>query len=325
MISPVLQRLEKALGDDRGIPIHRFILCRNGIYYATDGRICVSLPVPARTLLSTAMPTGNDFCVRGDLLIKAAKLPGAHISGRTAERLTVSYRPRGRTVLKLADDPFPEIGQPLDNALSVPPDFLAIVKLLAPFRGDGAVSLWNANIFFTERYAFACNSAEAARFDYQQSPLFTISPWAVSFLQAQEVPPQRVVIGERLTTFLWEDGMVMHARNTEDATAPAGIHAIVDNIPDAATPVSDDLRQAVERMRAAGAKYMTAAPDAVRASLDAEEMVEEIDGGANWGGLWDIEKVGRALKNATRIDLASTHRATWTADNMRGLFMGMRG
>lgn len=333
MIVPQLKCLERALGDERGVPIHRFVLIKEGRAYATDGRLIASVPVPQQVV-------DPIICVRGDLLLRAAELEGAVVSGITENTLSIRYRPRGRTSLKLNDPTsFPLFDSPDAEWHTLAPQFRGIVEALVPFRGDGAVSTWNSSVHFTPAFAFAANSAELARYDYNGFESFmpfinfSLAPWLVTFMLAQSRSPDRIGINGNLTSLRWESyGQIeleVHARNTEDGP-PTGVLDMARAIDRAAPTMPEGFASIIKRFAGLGARHFRVGTSFVEGELgeqnDAQGNVrEEIEPRETWAGLYDVERVMRALKHATHFEFPVSRRAEWHGETMRGLLMGLTG
>lgn len=325
-----LERLEKAMGDGRLIAVHSYILCKEGRWYATDGKLCASVPVESLT------PPPVPFCVRGDLLLRVAKRPEASISAIDSTGITVRYRPRGRVTFRTYDAAEFPLFENSDDAsfFEVIDELKDAVEALAPFRGDGAVSPWNSSLHFNGAFAFAADSAAIARYEIDTAQGFALAPWLVTFMQGQPLAPRRIGVSERVTTVEWPGGLIVHARNVED-DAPEGVWTIATNMEYASQPLDllDGFVDSVKRVEEYGASSFRITPDGLVASVGANAAAHG-DIAEEWGdvrpawaeGNWNIERVLKALRYATHLDLdGTTKRAAWHSPKMRGMLMGMTG
>ena len=318
-LSQALKLLSPAVGDGRVISAHAFVLYRDGLLHATDGRQWASVPLDVFEAAGTP-----NFCVRYDALSKAVAREGATVT-LDGENVVVKYRPRGKIVLRplAADDwpmaePAPEI-EPIEV-----PALKSILSTLIKFAGGGDAPIWSQAVHLTPDFAMAVSQRAGAKcptaWDIPHN--VTLPLWAVQFIVAQDEDPGVMWEEEGYLGFKWANGLILRTRMlSEDAPEP--VMTLMSGLPhNIGEAVPEGLREAVKRLKEHGAINFRMGGGRAWHHTESVEVDEEVDVPGR-ERLWNTDTLITALSIAEWLDLSGDH-GKWVGNGYIGIFTGMQ-
>jgi hypothetical protein len=316
-----LKAVAPAVGDGKIVSLQAYCLKRGSTLHAGDGFMWANALLPFQTDQSNI-----DFCVRHESLLKAFDREDAliHQAPNYGVRIQAG---RSRIVLKGIDPvefPFPA---PTASSWQwrPPADFKTVLGDLSKFCAGSDGHIWQQGVHIYPDFAFAANSHALIKCEHgwQIDHAFTIPPWAVRFLLAQDTPPDWMADHEQTMAFHWEGRMSL--RSTRLIEEPP------DNIVSFATnlscpnplPVPDNLKETVERVASYGATQFTLGAGKLTHMTPEIEFEEDV-ADAGTAKVWGTKTMLAALSLATHIDLTD-HPAKWKGGPYIGAFSGLSG
>ena len=319
-LSQSLKLLSPAVGDGKIVSAHAFVLHRDGLLHATDGRQWASVPLDPFEAAGTP-----NFCVRYDALSKAVAREGATVT-LDADNVIVKYRPRGKIVLRplsVDDWPMAETTTAIPMALAVP-GLKSILSTLVKFAGGGDAPIWSQAVHLTPDFAMAANQRAGAKYPtaWDIPHNFTLPLWAVQFIVAQADDPDLMWEEQGYLGFKWANGLLLRTRMlSEDAPEP--VMTLMSNLPhNIGEAVPEGLREAVKRLKEHGAINFRMGGGRAWHHTESVEVDEEVDVPGR-ERLWNTDVLINALSIAEWLDLSGDH-GKWIGNGYIGIFTGMQ-
>jgi hypothetical protein len=314
-LKTALARVSAAIGSGKIIPVHSYVLLRDGALYATDGSMIAAAPIDW---------TGDPICVRGDILARALDRENPRVTTSGGD-LIVRYAPRGRVTLRGLDPAsFPQVVE-FDGHTGVerPEELVNVLSRIKRFTGEADSPAWTTAVYFRPEFSFAVSNRMAARDD---TPLgvvhpFVLPPWAATFILSQPGIPASIKVGEQMLRVRWDDDVVLYSTKIADSVSNAALDLINGLSADNAPEIVPGLGDAVAHAADYGATYVTVGENGVRYSHDTMVFEETIDY-AGEPRRWGVASLALALEYATHLDLTGTN-GVWRGTTMRGTFAGM--
>lgn len=320
-LAQALKLLSPAVGDGKVISAHAFVLYRNGLLHATNGKQWASVPLDPFEAAGTP-----NFCVRYDALAKAVAREGATVT-LDGENVIVKYRPRGKIVLRpLAADDWPMAEEIESTGRYDTRDWglKSVLATLVKFAGGGDMPIWSQAVHLTPDFAMGVSQRGGAKYPvaWNLPHNFTLPLWTVQFILAQAEEPEAMWEEEKYMGFRWANGLVLCTRYlSEDAPEP--VMTIMSNLPhNIGEAVPEGLREAVKRLKEHGAVNFRMGGGRAWHHTESVEVDEEVDVPGR-ERLWNTDVLINALSIAEWLDLSGDH-GKWVGNGYIGIFTGMQ-
>jgi hypothetical protein len=318
-LAQALKLLSPAVGDGKVIAAHAFVLHRDGLLHATDGRQWASVPLDPFETAGTP-----NFCVRYDALAKAVAREGSSVA-LDSDNVIVRYRPRGRIVLRpLAIDDWPMIEPAPEVDLIEVSGLKSILSTLVKFAGGGDMPIWSQAVHLTPDFAMGVSQRGGAKYptSWNIPHNFTLPLWAVQFILGQDEDPEAMWEEEGYLGFRWANGLVLRSRMlSEDAPEP--VMTLMSNLPhNIGEAVPEGLREAVKRLKEHGAVNFRMGDGRAWYHTESVDVDEEVDVPGR-ERLWNTDVMLTALNVAEWLDLSGDH-GKWIGNGYIGIFTGMQ-
>lgn len=318
-----LKALAPAVGDGKLVPQHAYVYFDGPSLRACNGFLWAGATVDAR----------YPIYVRHASLLAAMDRDGAEML--TGEGTGVWVR-AGRSRLKLkgtdlAAFPLEPEGHMARWTVNAPPDFRETLEVMAGFTGKPDNHIWQMGVHFMEDMVFAASPfALVVRAGYWFPNPITFPPWATKFILSQESAPNMVADADRHLKVLW--GGRLHLTSAllieQPSEASVSMAARMATTPFEGQPVPDNLKTAVERVKALGATRVKIGAGKIEHTSDELEFEEEVDiqGPVR---TWGVDTLLDALAHAEHINLSGGNDGhgpgQWQGGAYRGIFAGMSG
>jgi hypothetical protein len=318
-LKEALEAIAPVVGDGKLIPQHAYLLAKDDVLHATDGRQWVEVTLPPMP------PPVLNFCVRYEPLRKALERTYLSVVTDNDNGLIVRYG-RGRARLRGIDPAsFPMLEKPpITSYMTLPSYFQRRVKDLMTFCADGDGHVWQQAVHINDNFMFAANSFALALcqtdwgLDFHPEMQIGIPTWACKFIANMKESPVEFRQRGQMISFKWPDVELFTTLLTQEP--PTNIINFASNITEPTTPVPDGLKEAVKRIDGYGGRTCKIGNGEITYGTDAVELVDalEINGSPK---TWGIDTLNAALEHATALDLSGSN-ATWAGEGYVGVFGG---
>lgn len=242
-------------------------LVKQGMIYASDGRLSVGHPYPGK---ETFLVPGDEF----EALI--GRLPSDPTIKVMPDQIEVKAgRLRGGIRTLNVDD----WGYPTPAAKSwkkLPKGMWDDLHHLRPFISDNATQPWAMCIGVRDGRLYATNNVTIASIEFPAAKgIDTLLPvWAIDFLMQRSEGLSDWILEQNYMAFRWEDGAWMRTQLVE-GSMPASIKGLIDGIGKRpGFELKSDWVEAFDRVAALSPEEVLLYPDKIAGGRDALEVEE---------------------------------------------------
>lgn len=227
--------IKEGLSTKSIMPAHRFYLVKDGMIYATDGRMTCGHP----------FPYDKTFCAGGAELDKLVSRMSGAISIELGEDDVTVKAGRLRGKIKTIDPkdwPYETVNE---ERSPVPPDLMKGLRLLRPFISDNATRPWALCVRAVNDTLYATNNVTAAAIPgIELDDIDVLIPnWAIDFVLAREGVTHwshdKAHVG-----FHWSNGAWMSTRLIDGTGFPETIEDVINKAGYATHKLTDDWKDA---------------------------------------------------------------------------------